>query len=131
MTNQPLKQCPGCKQWLTLHELMHDSSISPLGIQIDPLDQDQCYYQFIHLRDHCLSTFLIHSSTIRQVVGPADSSTLPQPEHPCSGFCTEMHELASCRANCSLQLHRDFILSLRQQYEDPPLNRSRLISSRA
>lgn len=116
MIHQPLKQCPGCRQWLTLHQILHDRNISPQGILVDPRDRIQCYYQFLHLYDGCLSTFLVHSRTIGETAGITDRFSCPEPAYPCSGFCAEMHELANCRANCSLRHHREFILSLRQQH---------------
>jgi hypothetical protein len=118
MNREPLKQCPGCKQWLTLHQILHDSNISPQGIIIDPHDYTQCYYHFIHLRGNCLSSFLVHSATIRQATSLAKSTSLSKYHAHCPGFCTEMTELATCRADCTLRLHREFILALRPLQPD-------------
>jgi hypothetical protein len=112
VTREPLKQCPGCKQWLTLHDLLYDPTISPQGIQIDPRDRSQCYFQFHHWKNGCLSTFLIHSTVLRNACELLQEGHSAADSVGCSGFCTEVHELAACTRPCTMRKYRQFLLSL-------------------
>ena len=112
MNRKPLKQCPVCKQWLTLHDLLYDRTISPQGIQIDPRDPSQCYFQFNHLKQDCLSTFLIQSRELREACELLEEGHPPGECIVCPGFCTEIHELAACTNPCTMRPYRQFLLSL-------------------
>lgn len=106
------KQCPGCKTWLSLDDLMFSPRVIPQGMQLDPSDHAECYFQFAHLDGHCMTSFLMHSSEVVHLCDLLAAESAEDQKFSCPGYCTEIHELASCRQSCSHRHFRQFLLSL-------------------
>lgn len=112
MNTHRLKQCPGCGEWFSWLSIITDPNIRPLGLNIDPSDNDHGYLHFFHCAPHCNTAFVVSTrEIIPRVIARPHSLTTGRPTS-CPGHCTDLAELASCHHECSFAPIRRLFLEM-------------------
>lgn len=106
------KPCPGCGEWFSLDDILDMPALQPTGLTIDPSDQDNCYFHFIHMSDGCNSSFVIHSADLERGLRTPIQEESEYGQDHCPGYCARVDELKVCKNNCRLSRFREILLDM-------------------
>ncbi|MDF1545660.1 MAG: hypothetical protein P1R58_11220 [bacterium] len=107
------KQCPACKKWISLNELLTSPEFRPEGITVDAEENRLCFYFFTHTVSSCNSTFAVPIEEFREVIAEPIPDKIAALTDDCSRHCTKISNLAQCQVECGLAPFRRFILNLK------------------
>ena len=117
MKGDTFKQCPVCGTWFTLDNIIHSPEIEPIGMTLDPANDDNCFLYFTHSAPECMTTFVIPVEDLRPALDEELTAPRVHPGEGCSGHCTTIADLSACRQNCELAVYRRFMLKLMSNRE--------------
>jgi hypothetical protein len=105
------KICPNCGTKFSMHDLIYNPEIKPIGITIGQTNI-QSMFVFNHIKNNCNTTFAIQANTftslINEIIPPTIRFGLPE----CEGHCINLNDQIECQQNCKWAPYRRFFLSL-------------------
>ena len=117
-----LKQCTGCKKWLTAEDLTSDPQLEPLGMAFLKGKNARAYFHFLHKTPECGTTFLLEADRLKDyidepfpIVNLKDTEDCPlentghKSESVCEGDCVDLYDLATCGRECQYAPYRRFL----------------------
>jgi hypothetical protein len=111
------KTCPGCGTVFTLQQIVSNSEVLPIGMQI--VESGRHMYFFTHACSACGSTFVV------PVLAFLPFLTEPVPDTPftgtevCDRHCMRIDDLSRCYAPCRYAPFRRFLLQIRKEQRAP------------
>jgi hypothetical protein len=117
MSFEQFKKCPGCGEWFSLDDIYDRIDLLPTGIIVDPNNLDHCTLHFVHLKEKCRTSFVIHSREFADIMGFSSAVGVGFGGPNCSGHCAHIDELEACQSDCRIRPFRELMLSLVQRRE--------------
>ena len=98
--DEPIKLCPQCKTWFTVADLLQDSRIKLIGMNLDHLDPDLNFYYFNHETPTCGTTFAVPVEAFREMVKEPIPSVVKRGDDACEQHCLNLLSSEECSQNC-------------------------------
>ncbi len=106
---RPAKQC-SCGTSFTRKDLMHQPSVTPIGMLHVAGDHGSTLYCFTHNRWSCRTTFALPVETFRPEIREKIPEDILAGTEACEGHCSKIEDLEECHAECKLAPYRRFLL---------------------
>jgi hypothetical protein len=112
MSFEQFKKCPGCGEWFSLDDVYDNSDLLPTGLIVDPKNSNHCTLHFVHLKQDCRTSFVIHSREFATAMGLGLDNGVGFGGPDCSGLCAHIDELQMCQSQCRIRAFRELMISL-------------------
>lgn len=103
------KECPYCKTWINLDQLVNDPQIRLIGMTFADDSIECVYYFFQHDLADCGTSFVVKAEFFVDYIGE------PLPTHKltnrdcCEQHCVNLSDLAACHQECYFDPFRRFM----------------------
>lgn len=99
--NEHFKQCPKCKAWFSIDEIMYSLELEPVGMQIEDDCPEANLYYFNHRVDGCGTTFAVSVLWLSLFIGEPVPSAILAGSAVCEGHCGDLSDNTTCQQICS------------------------------
>ncbi len=107
----PIKICPKCKAQLTMHDLIYNPEVKPIGFSLGETNI-QSLFVFNHVKEKCNTTFAIPANTFTSMIDEAIPQIIRADLPECEKHCNNLNDRIECQQNCKWAPYRRFFLSL-------------------
>jgi len=103
------KECPYCKGWINLDQLVNDPQVRLIGMTFADDSIERVYYFFQHDRADCGTSFVVRAEFfVDYIAEPLPTEKLTNRDC-CEQHCINLHDLAACRQECYFAPFRRFM----------------------
>lgn len=106
------KQCPNCKQWLSIDDFINNIEIQPIGMKMDNNTFALNLYFFNHLKKKCNTTFAMRVDDFKEYITENIPKEILSQTEECQDHCTQLNDLMVCNNNCAYAPYRRFLMNL-------------------
>lgn len=107
-----IKVCPLCKLKISVDDILNNSQVIPIGINLDPEDPEFNFYFFTHIDSNCNTTFTVNVEIFKSCIEDHIPENINTGKEGCNGHCSDLSDNLICRATCKWAPYRTFIINL-------------------
>ncbi|MBI4865079.1 MAG: hypothetical protein HY815_33195 [Candidatus Riflebacteria bacterium] len=113
MDDARFKQCPLCRSWLSLGDILRSPEVVPTGMTfVGPGNDRKLVYFFSHRRPECDTTFHIPvAEFLTEITEPVPLACLAGTP-TCQRRCIRREDLELCGESCSSAPFRRFLVNV-------------------
>jgi hypothetical protein len=98
--HDPVKLCPRCKTWFTVADLVEDSRVRLIGMNLDHLDPNLNFYYFNHETPSCGTTFAVRVEVFQEMVDEPIPEEVQRGDDVCELHCLDILSSDDCTQLC-------------------------------
>ncbi len=98
--HDPVKLCPRCKTCFTLADLVEDSRVKLIGMNLDHADANLNFYYFNHETPGCGTTFAVQVEAFRKLVTEPIPRQVLRGDEACDDHCMNLLSSYDCGQDC-------------------------------
>jgi hypothetical protein len=112
MDHDHFKQCPGCRQWLSLRDILTSRELRPLGLVLAESDYDIGLFYFQHEAPQCRSSFVIPADWFESIIDEPIPENVKTGTERCEGRCIRIDDWAACLNDCRHAPYRRLLIRM-------------------
>ena len=117
MSDEFLRECPGCSTLFTVNDILRCRDIEPIGMQFDPEDPELNLFYFNHIVSGCYSTFVVPVERFEDYLDEEIPDDVLKQTGRCEQRCVDLSDREPCSQKCRYAPYRHFMLRLIRVFE--------------
>ena len=120
MSYQKFQRCPGCREWLSVDDILRNPYVRPISLRVADQDPGSRGILFVHDIQSCRASFLMPFSKLSPLLPNSSNGNGSGPDPDCNSQCEVDFDGEVCSRDCTYAHYHRFLLDIINQREQRP-----------